>query len=112
MLVGQIILNLNHKSQQLLQQQLLSFLYSESSWRYNILPNSNVCHDKDGLKPQPQDIVAMKMAGDSDFKMGVVTGNIRMSAYQSENTDRWQAGRAFDSFVESGPPLSRSALSI
>ena len=62
------------ESQQLLQQQLLSFLYSESSWRYNILSNSNVSHDKDVLKPQPQDIVAIKMAGDSDFKMGVVTG--------------------------------------
>ena len=31
-------------------------------------------HDKDVLKPQPQDIVAIKMAGDIDFKMGVVTG--------------------------------------
>ena len=61
------------ESQQLLHQQLLSFLYSESSWRYNILSNSNVSHDKDVLKPKPQDIVAIKMAGDSDFKIGVVT---------------------------------------
>ena len=60
------------ESQQLLQQQLLSFLYSESSWRYNILSNSNVSRDKVVLKPKPQDIVAIKTDGDNDFKMGVV----------------------------------------
>ena len=60
------------ESQQLLQQQLLSFLYLESSWRYNILSNSNVSRDKVVLKPKPQDIVAIKMDGDNDFKMGVV----------------------------------------
>ena len=59
-------------SQQLLQQQLLSFLYSESSWRYNILPKSNVSRDKVVLKPMLQDIVAIKIHGENGFKMGVV----------------------------------------
>ena len=56
-------------SQQLLQQQLLSFLYSESSWRFKILSNLHVSHDKNVLKPEP----AITLAGDSDYKMGVVT---------------------------------------
>ena len=59
-------------SQQLLQQQLLSFLYSESSWRYNILSKSNVSRDKVVLKPMLNDIVAIKIDGENDFKMGVV----------------------------------------
>ena len=60
-------------SQQLLQQQLLDFLYSESSWRYKILSKSNVYHDKNVLRPQPQDIVAIKLANGTDYKLGVVT---------------------------------------
>ena len=60
-------------SQQLLQQQLLDFLYSESSWRFKILSKSNVSHDKNVLRPHPQDIVIIELANDMDYKMGVVT---------------------------------------
>merc|ERR1712215_128118 len=60
-------------SQQLLQQQLLDFVYSESSWRYKILSKSNVSHDENVLTPKPQDIVAVKLDNGRDFKLGVVT---------------------------------------
>ena len=60
-------------SQQLLQQHLLSFLYSEASWLYNVLSNSNVSHDKLVLEPEPNDIFAIKLHGEDDFKLGIVT---------------------------------------
>ena len=62
-------------SQQLLQQHLLSYLYSEASWKFNIMSRSNVFHDKHLLQPEPNDIVAIKMHGEDDFKLGVVTSN-------------------------------------
>ena len=39
------------------------------------MSKSNVSHDKIMLKPEPNDIVAIKMHGDDDFKLGVVTSN-------------------------------------
>ena len=62
-------------SQQLLQQHLLSFLYSEASWKFNVMQKSNVSHDKHLLQPEINDIVAIKMHGEEDFKLGVVTSN-------------------------------------
>ena len=68
-------------SQQLLQQQLLSFLYSESSWRYNILSKSNVSRDKVVLEPMPNDIIAIKIHGEDDYKMGLVIENRRLPSH-------------------------------
>ena len=62
-------------SQQLLQQHLLSFLYSEASWKFNVMQKSNVSHDKHLLEPEINDVVAIKIAGVEDFKLGVVTCN-------------------------------------
>ena len=61
------------KCQDLLQQHLLDFLYSESSWRYKILQKSNVSKDKNYITPLPLDIVAIKLDQGRDFKMGIVT---------------------------------------
>ena len=58
--------------QNLLQQHLLDFLYSESSWRYQILKKSNVSKDKNHITPLPLDIVAIKIDQGRDFKMGIV----------------------------------------
>ena len=62
----------NGDSQDMLQQQLLSFLYNKSSWIYKILKDSNVSHNKNLLEPCQDDIVAIKLGGGTDFKMGVV----------------------------------------
>ena len=62
-------------SQELLQQHLLSFLYSEASWKFNVMKQSNVSHDKLLLEPEVNDVVAIKIAGVEDFKLGVVVCN-------------------------------------
>ena len=62
--------NYKSDSQNLLQQHLLNFLYSEASWRFNALKKSNVTKDKDFLEPQPNDVVAIKIAGIEDYKLG------------------------------------------
>ena len=56
---------------------MLNFLYSEASWRFNALKKSNVTKDKDFLEPQPNDVVAIKIAGIEDYKLGVVVYNKR-----------------------------------
>ena len=68
-------MNYKSDSQNLLQQHLLNFLYSEASWRFNALKKSNVTKDKDFLEPQPNDVVAIKIAGIEDYKLGVVVCN-------------------------------------
>ena len=62
-------------SQELLQQHLLDFLYSEASWRFNAMKQSNVNNDKTFLEPEVNDVVAIKIAGVEDFKLGVVVCN-------------------------------------
>ena len=39
------------------------------------MSKSNVSHDKIMLKPEPNDIVAIKLHGEEDFKLGIVTSN-------------------------------------
>ena len=39
------------------------------------MSKSNVSHDKVMLKPEPNDIVAIKLHGEEDFKLGIVTSN-------------------------------------
>ena len=40
------------------------------------MSKSNVSHDKFVLEPEPNDIVAIKLHGIEDFKLGIVTSNV------------------------------------
>ena len=80
-------------SQDILQQELLNFLYSESSWKYKVLRDSNISRDKYQFEPQQDDVVAIKLGGGSDLKMEVVISTsqcpriiVRMVLYGKKET--------------------------
>ena len=50
----------NYEAYNMDSKELLTFLYSESSWRYKILRDSNVSHDKHLLEPQQDEVVASR----------------------------------------------------